>query len=242
MTKPTVPGNCSAMSCRRSRIRLRSCAPFIIEALIATALGPIRYFWSRGRYTSCPIRVSVCVSRDTVERGRPQRLEISRLPSLASWPSKQRRTSNARDTTWITSPSPARSLASIPCLLSRSERLPIFYGSIPSYGIKFHLQNKLPQAICRHNKKPFTRTPVRQTVPGRTEMPDIKIVTEVAGRVCALPVTTGGNVGDGDEIAFVEAMKMEIPVTSTTAGKIKAILVKLDDVIAEGQVVAIIEA
>ena len=45
-------------------------------------------------------------------------------------------------------------------------------------------------------------------------MPDIKIITEVAGRVCALPVTTGGNVGDGDEIAFVEAMKMEIPVTS----------------------------
>jgi len=72
-------------------------------------------------------------------------------------------------------------------------------------------------------------------------MPDIKIVTEVAGRVCALPVATGGNVGDGDEIAFVEAMKMEIPVTST-AGRIKAILVKLDDVIAEGQVVAIIEA
>jgi biotin carboxyl carrier protein len=37
-------------------------------------------------------------------------------------------------------------------------------------------------------------------------------------------------------------MKMEIPVTSTAAGRIKAILVKLDDVIAEGQVVAIIEA
>ena len=73
-------------------------------------------------------------------------------------------------------------------------------------------------------------------------MPEIKIVTEVAGRVCALPVATGGSVGDGDEIAFVEAMKMEIPVTSTTAGKIKAILVKLDDVIAEGQVVAIVEA
>ena len=52
-------------------------------------------------------------------------LEISRLPSRASWPSKQRNTSNARDTTWMTSPSPARSLASIPCLLSRSERRPI---------------------------------------------------------------------------------------------------------------------
>ena len=72
-------------------------------------------------------------------------------------------------------------------------------------------------------------------------MPEIKIVTEVAGRVCALAVEAGGSVGDGDEIAFVEAMKMEIPVTSTATGKIKAILVKLDDVIAEGQVVAIIE-
>ena len=73
-------------------------------------------------------------------------------------------------------------------------------------------------------------------------MPDIKIITEVAGRVCALPVATGVNVGDGDEIAFVEAMKMEIPVTSTAAGKIKALLVSIDDVIAEGQIVAIIEA
>ena len=73
-------------------------------------------------------------------------------------------------------------------------------------------------------------------------MPEIKIVTEVAGRVCAIAAAPGASVGDGDEIAFVEAMKMEIPVTSTTAGRIKAILVKLDDVIAEGQVVAIIEA
>ena len=88
---------------------------------------------------------------------------------------------------------------------------------------------KLPQAIYLHNKKPIG-------------MPDIRIVTEVAGRVCALPFEAGASVGDGDDIAFIEAMKMEIPVTSTTAGRIKAILVKLDDVIAEGQVVAIIEA
>ena len=72
-------------------------------------------------------------------------------------------------------------------------------------------------------------------------MPDIKIVTEVAGRVCALPVATGGNVGDGDDIAFVEAMKMEIPVASSAAGTLKSILVKLDDVVAEGQAIAIVE-
>jgi biotin carboxyl carrier protein len=94
--------------------------------------------------------------------------------------------------------------------------------------MKFHLRMKLPQAICLHNKKPVG-------------MPDIRIVTEVAGRVCALPLEAGASVGDGDDIAFIEAMKMEIPVASPAAGKLKSILVAIDDVVAEGQVVAIIE-
>ncbi|HEU0083727.1 MAG TPA: acetyl-CoA carboxylase biotin carboxyl carrier protein subunit [Bradyrhizobium sp.] len=72
-------------------------------------------------------------------------------------------------------------------------------------------------------------------------MPAIKIVTEVAGRVCALPVEVGANVGDGDDIAFVEAMKMEIPVASPAAGKLTSLLVKIDDVVAEGQVIAVVE-
>jgi len=72
-------------------------------------------------------------------------------------------------------------------------------------------------------------------------MPEIKIVTEVAGRVCALPVEAGSHVGEGDDIAFVEAMKMEIPVATPAAGKLKSILVSLDDVVAEGQVVAVLE-
>jgi biotin carboxyl carrier protein len=72
-------------------------------------------------------------------------------------------------------------------------------------------------------------------------MTDIKIVTEVAGRVCALPIEVGASVGDGDDIAFVEAMKMEIPVASPAAGMLKSILVSLDDVVAEGQILAILE-
>ena len=82
--------------------------------------------------------------------------------------------------------------------------------------------------MCAHNKKPIG-------------MPDIRVVTEVAGRVCALPVETGASIGDGDDIAFVESMKMEIPVASPAAGKVKSILVAIDDVVAEGQAVAIIE-
>jgi biotin carboxyl carrier protein len=72
-------------------------------------------------------------------------------------------------------------------------------------------------------------------------MPDIRIVTEVAGRVCALPVEIGGSIGDGEDIAFVEAMKMEIPVASPAAGKLKSLLIAVDDVVAEGQVIAIVE-
>jgi len=72
-------------------------------------------------------------------------------------------------------------------------------------------------------------------------MPDIRVVSEVAGRVCALSVAAGASIGDGDDIAFVESMKMEIPVASPAAGKVKSILVAIDDVVAEGQVVAIVE-
>jgi biotin carboxyl carrier protein len=72
-------------------------------------------------------------------------------------------------------------------------------------------------------------------------MSEIKIVTEVAGRICALPVQPGANVGEGDDVAVVEAMKMEIPVASPAAGKIKTILVGLDDVVAEGQVLIVLE-
>jgi biotin carboxyl carrier protein len=72
-------------------------------------------------------------------------------------------------------------------------------------------------------------------------MPDIRVVTEVAGRVCGLPVEAGTSVGDGDDIALIEAMKMEIPVASPAAGKLKSLLVAIDEVVAEGQAVAIIE-
>jgi biotin carboxyl carrier protein len=59
--------------------------------------------------------------------------------------------------------------------------------------------------------------------------------------VCGLPVQAGADVGDGDDIAFVEAMKMEIPVASPAAGKLKSLLVAIDEVVAEGQAIAVIE-
>ena len=71
-------------------------------------------------------------------------------------------------------------------------------------------------------------------------MAEIRIVTEVAGRICALPLEAGASVREGDDVAFVEAMKMEIPVASPASGKIASVLVSLDNIVAEGQALAIL--
>jgi biotin carboxyl carrier protein len=75
----------------------------------------------------------------------------------------------------------------------------------------------------------------------RPRMPEIKIVTEVSGRVCALRVQVGGRVNEDEDVVIVEAMKMEIPTSAPAAGTIKSILVKLDDLVSEGQIVALLE-
>ena len=72
-------------------------------------------------------------------------------------------------------------------------------------------------------------------------MPEIEIVTEVAGRVCALAAQAGSRIAQGEDVVVVEAMKMEIPATSPAAGTIKSILVRIDDLVGEGQAVAIVQ-
>ncbi len=72
-------------------------------------------------------------------------------------------------------------------------------------------------------------------------MGEMKIKTEVAGRVSVLPLAVGAAVKAGEDIAMVEAMKMEIPVSSPASGTIKALLVAVDDVVQEDQAIAIVE-
>ncbi len=72
-------------------------------------------------------------------------------------------------------------------------------------------------------------------------MPEFDIVTEVAGRVCTLAASPGARVGEGDDVVVVEAMKMEIPAAAPAAGTIKTVLVNVDDMVGEGQVVAILQ-
>jgi biotin carboxyl carrier protein len=72
-------------------------------------------------------------------------------------------------------------------------------------------------------------------------MPELMIATEVAGRVCKLAVQAGSHVSEGQDVVVVEAMKMEIPAASPAAGTIKSIMVGVDDLVGEGQVVAILQ-
>lgn len=72
-------------------------------------------------------------------------------------------------------------------------------------------------------------------------MPEVKVTTDIAGRVCTIAANVGSTLGEGDDIILVEAMKMEIPVAAPAAGTLKSILIKVDDMIAEGQLVAVIE-
>ncbi|MDA9451169.1 MULTISPECIES: acetyl-CoA carboxylase biotin carboxyl carrier protein subunit [unclassified Bradyrhizobium] len=68
-------------------------------------------------------------------------------------------------------------------------------------------------------------------------MPEYPIATEIAGRVINFEVALGDPVIVGQEVALVEAMKMEIPVTASASGTISRVLVKLDEMVAEGQVI-----
>jgi biotin carboxyl carrier protein len=72
-------------------------------------------------------------------------------------------------------------------------------------------------------------------------MAEEKVVTEVAGRVCAIPAEPGAKVGAGENVVLIEAMKMEIGAASEKGGTVKSILVKTDEMVEEGEVVAIVE-
>ena len=72
-------------------------------------------------------------------------------------------------------------------------------------------------------------------------MSNEQVPSPVTGLVWKLLVSVGDRLNEGDTILLIESMKMEIPVEMPRAGVLKAILVKEEDSVAEGQAVAEIE-
>lgn len=71
-------------------------------------------------------------------------------------------------------------------------------------------------------------------------MADVEVCSEIAGTVWKIVTQQGAAVSDGDELMILESMKMEIPVSAPRNGKVAQICVAEGDVVAEGQVLAVI--
>jgi len=70
----------------------------------------------------------------------------------------------------------------------------------------------------------------------------VNVRAEIAGNVWKIQAKPGDRIDVEGEIMILESMKMEIPVLSPKAGVIREIRVEEGEAIAEGQLVAIIDA
>lgn len=68
-----------------------------------------------------------------------------------------------------------------------------------------------------------------------------EVKASMAGSVWKLVAAEGDQVNDGDDVAILESMKMEIPIPSETSGTVKEIKVSEGDFVNEGDVIAVIE-
>jgi len=68
------------------------------------------------------------------------------------------------------------------------------------------------------------------------------IVADVAGKVWKIEARPGATLAADDVILILESMKMEIPVVAPNAGKLLELRVGEGEMVAEGQVVAILGA
>ncbi len=69
-------------------------------------------------------------------------------------------------------------------------------------------------------------------------MPEIE--AHITGNVWKILVAVGDQVEDGDEVAILESMKMEIPVLAESAGTVTSVGVSVGDVIQQGDLIAVI--
>ncbi len=68
-----------------------------------------------------------------------------------------------------------------------------------------------------------------------------EIRAEIAANVWQVRTEVGKAVAEGDEICILESMKMEIPVVTEVPGIVRELFVEPDQVIQEGDLIAIID-
>jgi biotin carboxyl carrier protein len=73
-------------------------------------------------------------------------------------------------------------------------------------------------------------TPVKKVAP--SAVAGTKINAPMPGKILSVTVKVGDKVKEGDTVCTLEAMKMEMPISSTVAGIIKGIHVSVGDNVA----------
>jgi len=72
-------------------------------------------------------------------------------------------------------------------------------------------------------------------------MSKIKIESEISGIVFKIETKVGEKINANTVIMILESMKMEFPVLSKKSGIVIELLVSEEDVISEGQILAVVE-
>jgi biotin carboxyl carrier protein len=68
-----------------------------------------------------------------------------------------------------------------------------------------------------------------------------EVRAEITANVWQVQVEAGQTVAEGDTLAILESMKMEIPVESPVAGTVTKVNVAPNDQVQEGDLIAVIE-
>ena len=67
------------------------------------------------------------------------------------------------------------------------------------------------------------------------------VLVPMVGKIVAVDVNVGDKVEENDQIALLEAMKMEIPVIAPSSGTVKEVKVSVDQTVEADAVLAVIE-
>lgn len=71
-------------------------------------------------------------------------------------------------------------------------------------------------------------------------MAEVRVRSEIAGRVWRIVTGAGARVEEGQTIVLIESMKMEVPVSAPSGGRVAKVFVSEGDDIAEGQDIALV--
>ena len=68
-----------------------------------------------------------------------------------------------------------------------------------------------------------------------------EVEAHITGTVWKIEVSVGDEVEEGDTVAILESMKMEMPVEAEDGGTVKEILVAEGQAVSEGDVLMVLE-